>query len=282
MKIYDIISKKQTNEGLRDMAIKTAAKALEPAASKAAKWAAGKLGKAAPDAAKTGDDVITKAKDLYTGTGAKAMAPVTRAMQWTGPVLTALKFYGLYGIAMDYRDAMAAGEAELKAGRWSQDQFDAWHQNQMATMISQIALSTTFFLALKVFSGWSFLVMGLKYSKQPVLKALGYTLANVAKGTQVALIGYLSNSEVRDSIAAVAANGLIDNTVGAAGVAAAKKFQEIIGKAEKKANGADTNNDTTADTDNTSSTPNAKPGTEKPATSSNSSNTTTDKFKGID
>jgi hypothetical protein len=276
MKIYDIISEKQANEGIRDMAIKTVAKALEPAADKTLKWAASKLGKEAPDA---GGSVIQKAKDLYTGTGAKAMAPVTRTMQWASPVLTALKFYGLYGIAMDYRDAMQAGEAELKAGRWSQAQFDAWHQNQMATMISQIALSTTFFLALKVTTGWSFLVMGLKYSKQPILKALGYTLANLAKGTQVALIGYLSSNEVRESIAAVAANGLIDNTVGAAGVAAAKKFQEIIGKAEKKANGADTNNDTTADTDNTSSTPNARPGTEKPATSSN---TTTDKFKGID
>jgi len=279
MKIYDIISEKQANEGIRDMAVKTVAKALEPAADKTLKWAASKLGRAAPDDSAS---VIQKAKDLYVNTGAKTMAPVTRTMQWTGTVLTALKFYGLYQIAMDYRDAMQAGEAELKAGKWSQDQFDAWHQNQMATMISQIALSTTFFLALKVTTGWSFLVMGLKYSKQPALKALGYTLANVAKGTQVALIGYLSNSEVRESISAVAANGLIDNTLGAAGVAVAKEFQAIIGRAEKKAKGENTDDSQTTDTNNTSTTTNTKPNTEKPTTGSNSSNTTTDKFKGID
>jgi hypothetical protein len=278
MKIYDIISEKQANEGIRDMAIKTVAKALEPAADKTLKWAASKLGKEAPDA---GGSFVQKAKDLYTGTGARSMAPVTGAMRLTGGVITALKYYGLWQITMDYRAAMKRGEAELAAGRWTQDQFDAYHQNQMATMVSQIALSTTFFLALKVTTGWSFMVMALKYSKQPIAKAIGTTLATMAKGTQLALISYLSDKDVRNTIADFAANGIIDNTLGAAGVAASKGFQELIGKAEKKAKGADANNSEPTDTDSTSSTPNAKPNsaTGKPATGINVSN---DKFKGID
>jgi hypothetical protein len=176
---------------------------------------------------------------------------------------------------------MKRGEAELAAGRWSQEQFDAYHQNQMATMISQIALSTTFFLALKVTTGWSFMVMALKYSKQPIAKAIGTTLATMAKGTQLALISYLSDKDVRNTIADFAANGIIDNTLGAAGVAASKEFQALIGKAEKKAKGVDSNDGEPTNTNNTSSTPNAKPNspTEKPATGINVAN---DKFKGID
>lgn len=275
MKIYDIISENKTNEGLRDMAIKTAAKALEPTATKIASWAASKLGKPVAKNASLGKSL----GNVYTGLGKNVAAPVTATMKWTGRVLTVLKFYGLYQMAKDYRDAIGRGEAELKAGRWTQEQFDLYHRNQMSTLISQIALSTTFFMALKIASGWSLMVMALKYSRQPLAQAVGTTLGTMAKGTQVALIGYLNDKEVRNTIADFAANGIIDNTIGDMGIAASEKMQELLGRAEKKGRGeADT--DTKTDTDSNTADTKTDTGTKtKPATATDTPN---DKFKGID
>lgn len=227
MKIYEIIVENQVNEaGGRLLGTALQNPKLQAALGKGAEWAGKKLGKG---------DTVKSVKDLYLRGGEKVFNPITKFMKWTGYVASALKTLGLIQMAMEYRAAIARGEKQLAAGKWTQEQFDDYHKNQMGTLITQIALAMPFFLALKVSTGWSVFVLAAKYSQNPLGRALGTTMATMATGVQAAFIQLLNTKENRLAIADFTANTLIDSTIAEYGIRAEQKIKELIGLAEKKA-----------------------------------------------
>lgn len=250
MKIYEIIVENKVDEAGGKL-IGTALKhpAIQKALGKGAQWVGSKAGQG---------NTIKTAKDLYLHGGEKVFNPITKFMKWTGYVASALKALGLVQLAMEYRAAMERGEKQLAAGKWTQEQFDDYHRNQMGTLITQIALAMPFFLALKVSTGWSVFTMAAKYSGNPIGRAVGTTMATMATGVQAAFIQLLNTKENRLAIADFTANTLIDGTIAEYGIRAEQKIKELIGLAEKKA-GKPATDKPEADTEK-------EPKDEKPAT----------------
>jgi len=235
MRIHDIISENRVNES--GIIAKTVAKAAEPYLAKGAQWAATKLGKTAGQAIPKGASAATQ-KAAAVSDIAKGIAPgVTQVAKVTGRIATILKFFGLWQMYREYKAAMDRGYAEYAAGRWSEEEYNDYHKNQMGTLVSQIALSTTFFWALKLTSGWSLWVIGLKMSRFAPAVALGTSMATLATATQAGLIQLLNTKEARNTIADLTANTFIDDTLGQGAIDAVQKFKELLGVAEKKAAG---------------------------------------------
>lgn len=222
MKIQELLQ-----DGIIDWAARAGAKALAPMAKSvlktagknpAVKQAAVKAAqKVAPNAVKTAGQV--------TAAGAK-MVPLVKA---TGKLLTILKFFGLGKMVYDYYDDIKYGEAMVKKGEWTPEQFMDYRQGKMTVLVSQIAASTVFFGALKITSGWSFLVMGCKLAPGRALPAFGALLGGMDRAVQVALIGALSTQEARHAIANLIGQGWVDNMLGGNGVALVDKVKEALG-----------------------------------------------------
>jgi hypothetical protein len=238
MKIYEIITENKLDERLGLIRMAARNPEVRKALSKGADALAKKVGQG---------DNFKAAKRLYLRGGRKFFNPITKTMQWTGYVASALKGLGLMQIAIDYRDAIARGEKELAEGRWTQEQFDDYHKNQMGTLITQIALAGPFFLALKVSTGWSLFTMAAKYSRNPAAIAVGTTMATMATGVQAAFIQLLNTKESRLAIAEYTANTFIDNTLADYAISGVQKVKGMIGLAEKKATGTPTSEPADAD-----------------------------------
>lgn len=222
MKIKELL-----NDGIIDWAARAGAKALAPAAKsvlrtatkdpavrQAAKQAVQKV---APNAAKTAAKV---------GQAAARMTPLVKA---SSRLLTILKFFGLAKMTYDYYDDIKYGEEMVAKGEWTPAQFMDYRQGKMTVLVSQIAASTVLFGALKITSGWAFLVKGCQWSRVKPIVAFGNLLSGMDRTVQVALIGALSTQKARDAIADLIGQGWIDSMLGGNGVALVDKVKNALG-----------------------------------------------------
>lgn len=222
MKIKELL-----NDGIIDWAARAGAKALAPAAKsvlrtatkdpavrQAAKQAVQKV---APNAAKTAAKV---------GQAAAAMTPLVKA---GGRILTILKFFGLAKMTYDYYDDIKYGEEMVEKGEWTPAQFMDYRQGKMTVLVSQIAASTVLFGALKITSGWAFLVKGCQWSRLKPVVSFGNFLSGIDRTVQVAMIGALSTQKAREAIAELIGQGWIDSMIGGTGVELIDKVKHALG-----------------------------------------------------
>lgn len=245
MKIHDIIS-----EAPVGIIGKTLGALLKPHAEKAAAKAIGALGHDVKGAGGL--------KNAYSNFGKTVATPVIHAAKWTGYAASALKFFGLYQTFMDYNEAVKKAEANLKSGKYSQEQYEYDLKRQKTILVTQIAIALPGFLLVKITSSWSLWCVIFKNSGNPLAKAAGTIMATMATGAQAGLIQLLRDKDVVNLYAEFIAGSVLEDL----GQATYDKIANLLKSAESVGkNKPDTKGDASSagDKDSTSTTPDAAP-----------------------
>jgi len=145
--------------------------------------------------------------------------------------LALLKYLGLGVLVHDYYSAVEQGEAKVKSGEWTEEEFQDFRQGEMTKLVLGIATSTVFFTAIKVFSGFSIWMRVLKLAPSPAIKAFAVTLNSLSEAVRVAFIAFLVSDkgyQARQDVGNLIGRGIIDNTLGGNGVALVDKVMHWV------------------------------------------------------
>jgi len=267
MKIHDIIS-----EAPVGLIGKTLGALLKPHAEKAAAKVVGSLGHDVK-----GAGGLTNA---YRNFGKSVAAPISGLANITGKIGMALKYFGLYQMFQDYNTAIKQGQANLKSGKWTQEEYENDVKQQKAILVGQLVIALPGFLLLKISTSWSLWTIGFKYSQNPLVKALGATMASMAVNTQAALIQLLRTDAAVNLYAELIAGW----GIGDLSQELYDKVANLFKQAEAKAKGQPAPVDepavgSKADKDATSTTPTRSSPVNTPA--DDDTQDVMNKFKGI-
>jgi hypothetical protein len=145
--------------------------------------------------------------------------------------LALLKYLGLGSFVYDYYTAVEAGEAKVKKGEWTEEQFQDFRQGEMTKLVLAIGTSTVFFTAIKIFSGFSIFIRLMKLAKSPAIQAFAVVLNSLSETVRVAFIAFLvspKGKQAREDIGDLIGRGIIDNTLGGNGVALVDKVKHWL------------------------------------------------------
>lgn len=217
MKIHELISEDpKTNEAALGKGLSFVAHHGGKYAGKALNYIGGKV---APQVTKN------------IGKIAKAGPATLRVAKLAENGLLLLKYLGLGSIIYDYYSAVEEGEANVKSGKWTEEQFQDFRQGEMTKLVLSIGASTAFFTAIKVFSGFSIFVRVMKFAKSPAIQAFGTILNSLSETARVAFIAFLispKGKQAREDIGDLLGRGIIDNTLGGNGVALVDKVKHWL------------------------------------------------------
>jgi hypothetical protein len=273
MKIHEIIS-----EGIVGRTLGALVKnpRAQNYASDIASKVVGKLGHNVKDAGGVAN--------AYRSLGQRVAKPVSVMANLTGKIGWTLKWFGIYQMFQDYNKAIKQGQANLKSGKWTQEEYENDVKQQKAILVAQLAIALPGFLLLKISTSWSLWAIGFKYSQNPFIKALGATMASMAVNTQAALIQLLRTDTATNMYAELIAGW----GIGDISQELYDKVAKLYKQAEAKATGqsspeAEPTPGSQADKNATSNTPNVTPtsGTKLTVPTGDATQDVMDKFKGI-